>query len=355
MIVLTLDAGGSKFAFSTIKDGKFIGETNKIPSNSHDLELCLKGMIDGFKQQQELADGPIDAISFAFPGPADYRQGIIGDTENLKGFRGGVPLKAMLEEIFKVPVFINNDGDLYAYGESLAGSLPLINAELQKAGNTKKYRNVVGLTIGSGFGGGFVHDKMLIGGDNVTACEIWKMSNRLDNNRSCEELIAIRSIRRFYAEYANIPFEDTPMPREIYYIGKGEEKGDMMAAKKAYFHMGECLGDAIANMITIFDGIVVIGGGVSKARDLILPGVEKELKHNYATISRVTQNIYCLNDKNQLSEFVKPESKTIKVPFSDKTVEYSSTPKCGYLFSSFDTSMMINIGSYHFAKEMLKK
>lgn len=355
MIVLTLDAGGSKFAFSTIKDGKFIGETYKIPSNSHDLDLCLKGMIDGFKQQQELVDGHIDAISFAFPGPADYRQGIIGDTENLKGFRGGVPLKAMLEEIFKVPVFINNDGDLYAYGESLGGSLPLINAQLQKAGNKMQYRNVVGLTIGSGFGGGFVHDKILVRGDNVTACEVWKMSNRLDPDRNCEELIAIRSLRRFYAEYARIPFDDTPMPREIYLIGIGKEKGDQQAAKKAFYRMGECLGDAVANMITIFDGIVVIGGGVSGARELIIPGVENELKHNFATLSRVTQKVYCLNDEQQLAEFLKPESKTLNVPFADKTVEYSYMPKCGYIFSSFDTSMMINIGAYHFAKEMLKK
>lgn len=355
MIVLTLDAGGSKFVFSAIKDGKFIGESKKIPSNGHDLDKCLLGMIDGFKQQQKAVGEPIDAISFAFPGPANYREGIIGNTENLKGFRGGVPLKAMLENIFKVPVFINNDGDLFTYGESLAGSLPLINAQLQKAGNKMQYRNVVGLTIGSGFGGGFVHDKLLITGDNVTACEIWKMSNRLDPERNCEELIAIRSLRRFYAEYAKIPFDDTPMPREIYLIGMGKEKGNKAAAKKAFFHMGECLGDAVANMITLFDGIVVIGGGVSGARELIIPGVEKELQHKFLSLSRVTQNVYCLNKPEQLAEFVKPESKTLKVPLSDKTVEYSYMPKCGYLFSSFDTSMMINIGAYHFAKEMLKK
>ncbi|MBO7133996.1 MAG: ROK family protein [Bacteroidales bacterium] len=355
MIVLTLDAGGSKFAFSTIKNGKFVGETNTIPSNSHNLDLCLLGMIDGFKQQQKAIGEPIDAISFAFPGPANYREGIIGDTENLKGFRGGVPLKAMLENIFNVPVFINNDGDLYAYGESLAGSLPLINAQLQKAGNKMQYRNVVGMTIGSGFGGGFVHDKTLVRGDNVTACEIWKMSNRLDPERNCEELIAIRSLRRFYAEFANIPFDETPMPREIYYIGIGKAEGNKTAARKAFFRMGECLGDAIANMITIFDGIVVIGGGVSGARELIIPGVEKELKHNFASLSRVTQKVYCLNDEAQLAEFVKPESKTLKVPLSDKTVEYSYMPKCGYVFSSFNTSMMISVGAYHFAKEMLKR
>ena len=355
MLVLTLDAGGSKFVFSAIKDGKFIGESKQIPSNGHDLEKCLLGMIDGFKQQQQAIGEPIDAISFAFPGPADYRAGIIGNTENLKGFRGGVPLKAMLENIFHVPVFINNDGDLYTYGESLAGVLPQINDHLIKAGNHKQYKNVVGLTIGSGFGGGFVHDKVLITGDNITALEIWKMSNRLSADRNCEELIAIRALRRLYSEYSGIPFDDTPMPREIYHIGKGDQTGDTKAAVKAFYRMGEYLGDAIANMVTLFDGIVVIGGGVSKARDLIIPGVESELKHKFATLSRTTQDIYCLNDKTQFQEFLKSESKMLKVPLSNLTVEYSCKPKCGYVFSTYDTSMMINIGAYHFAKETLER
>lgn len=356
MIVLTLDAGGSKFVFSALKDGKVVGEPREIPSNGHDLDKCLLGMIDGFKQLQQSLNEPIDAISFAFPGPADYREGIIGNTENLKGFRGGVPLKAMLENIFHVPVFINNDGDLYTYGESLAGVLPQINERLRLAGNKKQYKNVVGLTVGSGFGGGFVHDKTLITGDNITACEIWKMSNRLDPDRNCEELIAIRALRRLYSEYSKIPFDETPMPREIYHIGKGDIeglKGDAVAAKKAFYRMGEFLGDAIANMITLFDGIVVIGGGVSKAREFIIPGVESELKHKFATLSRTTQQIYCLNDSKQFDEFLKSDSKTLKVPLSDKTVEYSCTPKCGYVFSTYNTSAMISIGAYHFAKETM--
>ena len=45
------------------------------------------------------------AISFAFPGPADYPNGIIGNLPNLTAFRGGVALGPMLEEKFQLPVF----------------------------------------------------------------------------------------------------------------------------------------------------------------------------------------------------------------------------------------------------------
>ena len=67
---------------------------------------------------------PPVAISFAFPGPADYPAGIIGDMSNMPAFRGGVALGPILEDQFGIPVFINNDGDLFVYGEAIAGFLP---------------------------------------------------------------------------------------------------------------------------------------------------------------------------------------------------------------------------------------
>ena len=65
------------------------------------------------------------AISFAFPGPADYPNGIIGGyLPNFPSFREGVALGPFLEYKFGIPVFINNDGDLFAYGEGWAAHCP---------------------------------------------------------------------------------------------------------------------------------------------------------------------------------------------------------------------------------------
>ena len=78
----------------------------------------------GFKAiQAGLPETPV-AISFAFPGPADYQAGIIGDLPNFPSFRGGVALGPFLEDIFGIPVFINNDGSLFAYGRGVDGSAP---------------------------------------------------------------------------------------------------------------------------------------------------------------------------------------------------------------------------------------
>ncbi|MCF0207648.1 MAG: ROK family protein, partial [Bacteroidales bacterium] len=169
-----------------------------------------------------------------------------------------------------------------------------------------------------------------------------------------EEFITIRAVRRSYSESCNIPFEQTPTPFDIFQIAKGIQKGNMEAAQKAFASLGRYLGDVLANLVTIFDGVIAIGGGVSGAKEFIIPAVEEELKHNFKTVSRTTQEVYCLNKEASLAKFLKPESKQIKVPFTNQTVEYSCTPKCAYVFSPFNTSQMISMGAYHFAKNMIE-
>ena len=131
-IVLTLDAGGTNLVFGAMKGGEYYGETLTLPSNASNLDLCLQAMVLGFGTIiEQLGEEKPVAISFAFPGPADYPNGIIGGfLPNFPSFRDGVALGPFLKEKFGVPVFINNDGDLYAYGEALGGALPEINASM---------------------------------------------------------------------------------------------------------------------------------------------------------------------------------------------------------------------------------
>lgn len=87
-------------------------------------------------------------------------------------------LGAFLEEEFGIPVYINNDGNLFAYGEALAGILPSINEELKAAGNPKRYKNLLGITLGTGFGAGVVIDNCLLAGDNGCGGDVWIMRNK---------------------------------------------------------------------------------------------------------------------------------------------------------------------------------
>ncbi len=248
-IVMTLDAGGTNFKFSAIRGNRLLMEPVSRPASPHSLDLCLETVFTGFESvMNALPDAPA-AISFAFPGPADYRAGIIGDLFNLPCFRGGVPLGPMLADKFAIPAFLNNDGDLFVYGEAIAGLLPYVNNLLEQAGSTRRYRNLFGVTLGTGFGGGIVRDGELFTGDNSLAGEAWLLRNRLSPELDAEEGASIRAVRRVYAEVAGIPFADAPEPRTIAAIGMGGHSGDAAAAKEAFRRLGVVAGDALAQAL----------------------------------------------------------------------------------------------------------
>lgn len=353
-VVMTLDAGGTNFVFQAIKGNKEVAEAVHLPANGHDLDLCLKTIIEGFtKIKEQLAEPPV-AISFAFPGPADYPNGIIGDLGNLPGFRGGVALGPMLEDHFNLPTFINNDGDLYAYGEALAGFLPYVNGLLENAGSPKRFKNLVGFTLGTGFGCGIVHDGELFTGDNSGAGEVWLVRNKLHPEMNIEESVSARAVRRVYAQEAGISFEEAPEPKEIFEIGMGQKEGNKQAAIVAWETFGEALGDAIANVLTLIDGIAVIGGGLAGAHPLFFNKMMSELNGQYTNFKgesyrRLSPVVFNLENESELHKFLKGEAREVKVPGSNRTVVYDALPRLGVGISKLGTSRAVALGAYAIA------
>ncbi|MEI6821292.1 MAG: ROK family protein [Bacteroidota bacterium] len=356
--VLTLDAGGTNFVFSAIRGNQEVVKPVVLPSNATNLELCLKTIKEGFKTVKlQLKEEPF-AISFAFPGPADYPNGIIGDLSNLPAFRGGIPLGPILKEEFKIPVYINNDGDLYAYGEALAGYLPYVNDLMEKAGNEKRFNNLAGFTLGTGFGGGIVRNGELFIGDNSGAAEVWVLRNKINPKTNAEEGVSIRAIKRVYAELTNIDLKDAPEPKDVYEIGVGKQTGNRDAALEAFRQMGEVLGDAVSHVLTIVDGIAVIGGGISGASSLIVPAMLKEMRGtftNYSgdTYNRLAQKVFYLDDANDMQQFIKGDTKQILIPGTNRHVMYDSMARVGFGFSQIGTSKAIALGAYNFALNKL--
>ena len=353
-IIFVLDAGGTGFKFSAVQNYKEIIEAFTIKTASDTLEEQLNKIIEGFRRTEELCGSKPAAISFCFPGPADYPNGIICDLANLPLFRGGVALKDMLENEFKVPVYINNDGDLFAYGEALGGVLPEINAMLEKAGNHKRYKNLVGLTLGTGFGGGVVLNGHLLQGDNSAGAEVWCMRNILYPQTSAEDSISIRGVRRVYAREAGIEFNEAPQPFDIYEIALGNKEGNKEAALKAWDEFATVLADIIANIATMIDGIVVLGGGLSGASKIFMPKVVELLNTAYPgldgnKIPRMEISAFNLDEEEGQKAFTATSGKMIKVPFSDKEVWYDPSKKIGITATKLGTSSAVCIGAYAFA------
>ena len=357
-VVLTLDAGGTNFRFSAMRGNRAVAETVALPSNGDNLERCLANITEGFRRVLRECPQPPAAISFAFPGPADYPKGIIGELPNLPGFRGGVALGPMLEEQFGIPVFINNDGDLFVYGEAIAGFLPYVNGLLEEAGSPKRYRNLFGVTLGTGFGGGIVRDGELFGGDNSMGAEVWLLRNKLQPQTNAEEGASIRAVRRAYAQAAGIPFEQAPEPKVIYEIGQGKQPGNPGAAREAFRRLGEVAGDAMAQALTLVDGLAVIGGGVSGSWPLFLPALIDELNGSYTApngsqFRRLGQVAFNLEDPAQRQKFLQGETREITVPGSQRTLQYDPLARIGVGISRLGTSEAVAIGAYAFALHRL--
>ncbi len=352
-IVVTLDAGGTNFVFSAIQGNEYIVRPITLPSNASDLDNCLATLVKGFDAIiKSLGNSPV-AISFAFPGPADYKNGIIGGyLPNFPSFRDGVALGPFLEEKFGLPVYINNDADLFTYGEALAGALPEINQRLREAGSHKQYNNLIGYTWGTGFGYGLSINGKLHTGDN-SCTETFCLKHKFLPGIIVEDGVSVRAIKRAYGDFANQP-DHSLEPVDIYRVATGAMEGDKEAAIKSFELFGEIAGDAIATATSLVDGIVVIGGGITSASKFIIPSMLREMRSELKTlggdsVGRLQMNVYNLDSKEEFEKFAKGESRELNVYGSDKKVIYDPEKRTGVMISKLGASKAIAIGAYCYA------
>jgi glucokinase len=357
--VMTLDAGGTNFVFSAMQANKSVVDPFVLPAHSDNLERSLASITAGFRRVRESLAEPPAAISFAFPGPCDYFSGIVIRPGNLPAYRD-VPLTAILEDAFGLPTFINNDGDLFTYGEAAAGFLPYVNGLLEQAGSPKRFRNLLGFTLGTGLGGGLVRDGQLIIGDNSAAGEVWLLRHKLERDRNAEEGSSIRAVRRAYAAATGMTFEQAPEPKEIFAIAEGTAEGNQEAARGAFRRLGEVAGDAIAEADTLIDGLAVIGGGIAGAHRQFLPAIVAEMNNSYTApngekFRRLIPQAFNLEDPGELAVFLKGEAKDLTVPGSGRHVRFDAMPRVGVGISRLGTSEATAIGAYAYALSCLDR
>lgn len=352
--ILTLDAGGTNLVFNAIDSSYNVVATITLPAPSNSLDEFIEKLISGFHHIHNNTNKAAKAISFCFPGPADYENGIIGDLENLPFFKGGVPLKHILENEFGIPVYINNDGDLFTLGEAINGLLPNINKVLSGNGNSKQYKNLLGITLGTGTGGGIVINGNLLIGDNSAGAEINRSNNFLDGSLSIEETLSIRGIKYLYCEQSGIDYDSSPEPTDIYKIGIGEKAGNQEAAIRSWDIFGTVLGQTLANAITLIDGLIVIGGGLSGAYKLFMPKVIEAMNGKFKrlggnTFQRLETYAYNFENPECYNDFIQNEETEIFIPNSNKKVIYSPIKKIGIGISKLGTSKAVAIGAYSYA------
>ena len=112
--------------------------------------------------------------------------------------------------------------------------------------------------------------------------------------------------------------------------------------------------------VTLTDGLIVIGGGITAARKYIMPSLFASLRSKMHTVSgeelnRVQMKVYDLDNEAEFAEFAKGDARKIKVYGSDEEVTYDPQKRIGVAISKMGASKAISVGAYTFALDQLDK
>lgn len=244
--IIGIDIGGSKINAIVFNDGKVL-KSAKIPTPKKSqkeflekLEALVRKLISDINNKEILG------IGCGVAGALDLEKGIVLGAKNIK-ILNSFNIKNWLKKKFGCKVKIDNDARCFTRAEYIWGA-------------GRGCKNLIGVTLGTGIGGGIIIDgKMFYG--NGSAGEVGHMIN---GEIYLEDLV-IKDIKNF-------GFSD---PLKTYeFAKKGNKK-----AKEAFNKMGKYLGVGIANLVNILDPeAIVIGGGIAGAAEFFLPETKQIIK-----------------------------------------------------------------------------
>lgn len=250
--IIGLDIGATKIAAGLVWQNQ-LPKITKIPTQSHlgkkiILENILKATNIFFHQK-------VKAIGIGIAGQIDYKKGILLSSPNMAANFKNVNLKKILEKKFKRPVFVENDANCFTLAESVLGA-------------GRYYKNVVGITLGTGIGGGIVINKQIYHGRNGLAGELGHMTIVEDGltcscgkNGHLEVYASARAMTYFYKKF-------TGKDLDTFQIEKLANRGEKNALR-VFKIMSDMLGIGLANIINIINpDIIVIGGGLVRVKKI---------------------------------------------------------------------------------------
>jgi len=209
----------------------------------------------------------ISGIGIGIAGPVDFENQKILNPPNVVILKN-LELGKIIEEKFKIKTIIENDGHLMTLAETILG-----------AGKNKN--NVIGITLGTGVGGGIVMNKKIIHGKTGTAGEMGHMSiDRHGRKCSCgsrgclETYLGEGGIRKTSYEFFNKRIRS-------YDLHQMARKGNSKAIQ-AWKEVGKHLGAGLANVVDMFNPeIIIVGGGIARgAGELLMNPAKKEMRKN---------------------------------------------------------------------------
>lgn len=242
--IIGIDIGGTKIHIGLVQDSKVIEELIFPTSANASKDQIITEIIQGIKK---VSDSNFSGIGIGVPGLVDEDKGIIYDLWNIPSWNE-VHLKKHLEDHFKKPVRITNDANTFALGE-------------KKYGKGKAYKNLVGITLGTGFGTGIIINHELYSGTLSSAGELADIPY-LD--KTIEDYCSGKFFKAHYGKEG----------REVYELA---QKGNSDALK-IFEEYGAHLGNAMRIIINVLSPeAIFFGGSVSKSFSFFENSLKKKI------------------------------------------------------------------------------
>lgn len=222
--------------------------------------------------RREVPDASMEGVGIGAPGPLNRKTGVVRVAPNLRW--RDVPLRDRVGEALGLPVTIDNDANCAVYGEWWRGA-------------GRGVRHLIGLTVGTGIGGGIVLDGALYHGASDVAGEFGHMTidptgRRCScGNYGCLEAyasgtaIALRASEGIDAgvETALMRYADGDLARlTAQHVYDAAREGDGYA-REVVHETAIFLGAGIASLVNIFnpDVVLVLGGVTGAGEELFRP------------------------------------------------------------------------------------
>ena len=272
-----VDIGGTTVKLGLFTtDGEIVDKWEIKTRTENQGEAVLPDIAEALKEKLEekkIDRDEVEGIGVGVPAPVNT-EGVVQNTANL-GW-GYKEVKREMDELSGMRAEIGNDANVAALGEMWLG-----------AGKGRK--NIVMVTLGTGVGGGIIIDgKPLVGahgagGEIGHLCVNYEETDHCGcGNTGCLEQYAsatgitrLANIRLAKDDAKSVLREQEVSAKTVFDAVKA---GDAVA-KEIAEEFGKYLGHAMANLAAVADpSAIVIGGGVSKAGEVLIEYVEKNFK-----------------------------------------------------------------------------
>ena len=270
--ILGLDIGGTKTAVVVGDRAGRTYERQEFPTHTDRgfyptfAELC--DYAERVRAEAAAAGRTPDVISVSIGGPLEIEPGIIHAPPNLPGWND-IPLKALLKERFGLPVYVEHDGNAGALAEWYFGA-------------ARGARNVVFLTMGTGFGGGLILNGELYRGTCDLAGEVGHLRiadagpKAFGKVGSWEGLcggagIARSAVERFPKRWK----QGEVTARDIAELAQAGDGDALTVLEDVTRHLGR----GLAILIDVLNPeLIIIGSIVVRLGELVLGPAQEEMK-----------------------------------------------------------------------------